>query len=154
MQAARTTLNLRGDKSTGWAMAHRLNAWARVMDGNRAHKLYRTLLSKGTFPNLWDAHPPFQIDGNFGACAGIAEMLVQSRKDGLRILPALPERWRSGSAHGLRAYGGLTIDLEWTNGRLTAIAVSAQTDADARLYLPGEAIDLTLRAGERFARQF
>ena len=165
--ACRKSLEKRTDIGTGWSMGWKICLWARLEDGDHALKLIDRQLTPagmddfethhtggGTYPNLMDAHPPFQIDGNFGACAGIAEMLVQSRRDGIRILPALPKRWGSGAARGLRAYGGLTIDLEWANGRLTAIAVSAQTDASARLYLPGEAIDLTLRAGERFSPQF
>ena len=133
MQAARTTLNLRGDKSTGWAMAHRLNAWARVMDGNRAHKLYRTLLSKGTFPNLWDAHPPFQIDGNLGGVSGVCEMLLQSQAGFIDVLPALPDEWASGCFEGLVARGNVVVDARWTNGRVEEIALTARHGGAVRL---------------------
>ena len=133
MQAARTTLNLRGDKSTGWAMAHRLNAWARVMDGNRAHKLYRTLLSKGTFPNLWDAHPPFQIDGNLGGVSGVCEMLLQSQAGFIDVLPALPDEWASGRFEGLVARGNVVIDARWTDGRVEEIALTARHGGLVRL---------------------
>ncbi len=126
MDAARVTLNLRGDLSTGWAMAHRLNAWARAMDGNRAHKLYRTLLSNGTYPNLWDSHPPFQIDGNFGGTSGVSEMLLQSQAGYIDVLPSLPDDWQTGSYRGLVARGNIVVDAAWQQGRATEIALTAR----------------------------
>lgn len=133
MEAARVTLDLRGDKSTGWAMAHRLNAWARVLDGDRAYKLYRTLLSKGTFPNLWDSHPPFQIDGNFGGTSGVSEMLLQSHAGFVDILPAVPESWRDGEYKGLVARGNFLVDAKWTGGALTRAVITSRSGGVLRV---------------------
>ncbi len=133
MEAARTTLNLRGDRSTGWAMAHRLNAWARALDGNRAYTLYRTLLSKGTFPNLWDAHPPFQIDGNFGGTSGVSEMLLQSQAGFIDVLPALPDAWQDGSYTGLVARGNFVVDAKWNKGQVEEVCVTARAGGEMRI---------------------
>ena len=125
MDAARYTLNERGDNSTGWALAHRMCAWSRVGDGNRVHKLFKTLLNEKTNYNLWDMHPPFQIDGNFGASAAIAEMLVQSHEEYIRLLPALPDCWQKGKCTGFAARGGFDVDISWEDGSATEIVVTS-----------------------------
>ena len=112
-EAARKTLDARGDASTGWSRAWKINFWARLLDGNRAHKLLAGLLRDSTLPNLWDTHPPFQIDGNFGASAGIVEMLLQSQHEILQILPARPDAWVTGSVSGIRARGDVTVSIDW-----------------------------------------
>jgi alpha-L-fucosidase 2 len=123
--AARKTLDARGDASTGWSRAWKINFWARLHDGDRAHKLLAGLLSDSTLPNLWDTHPPFQIDGNFGATAGMIEMLVQSQNGEINILPALPKAWPKGRVSGVRARGDVTLSIEWDECGASQIDVSA-----------------------------
>jgi alpha-L-fucosidase 2 len=135
-EACRTTLEARGDASTGWSTAWKMNFWARLRDGARAHRLFQMLLQRCTLPNLFDSHPPFQIDGNFGAVAGVCEMLMQSHAGEIHLLPALPPAWPRGRISGVRARGGFELDFAWEQGRLTQASLLSLHGGPVKLRLP------------------
>jgi alpha-L-fucosidase 2 len=154
LAAARKSLDVRGDGATGWSLAWKINFWARLRDGDRAHKLFSNLLRDKTLPNLFDTHPPFQIDGNFGATAAIAEMLVQSHvPDGngghfIDLLPALPSAWPEGTAKGLRARGAVTVDLHWKDGKLATARITAKQRGQHTIRLGEKSATHDLKPGE------
>jgi alpha-L-fucosidase 2 len=158
--AAKVSLTARGDQSTGWAMAWRINFWARLLDGDHAHRLLRNLLhitgkgnnidygkGGGVYSNLFDTHPPFQIDGNFGATAGIAEMLLQSQAGEIHLLPALPQAWGQGSVTGLKARGNVSVDIAWKDGKVTSATLQSPVASKATVRFNGRTQTVTLPAG-------
>ena len=167
-EGAKRSLARRGDTSTGWSMAWKMNFWARLGDGDRANRLLGVLLRPvsdagfnysdggGSYTNLFCAHPPFQIDGNFGGCAAIAEMLIQSHEvtsDGrpiIRLLPALPSTWPTGSARGLRARGNFTVDMTWKDGTLLDGLIRSAKPRRAQVIANGRVVDVKAsKAGAR-----
>nr|WP_319999752.1 glycoside hydrolase family 95 protein [uncultured Draconibacterium sp.] len=161
-EACKTSLEIKGDETTGWSKGWRINLWARLLDGNRAYKMYRELLSYvdpsgndtlysqggGTYPNLFDAHPPFQIDGNFGGSAGVIEMLMQSHKKRIDLLPALPDAWETGSVRGICTRGGYEIAMDWSDGKLNSVTVLAKAGGSTKLVCQGKEKEIDLAKGE------
>ena len=160
-RAARRSLELRGDESTGWSMAWKVNFWARFGDGDRAVALLARTLTLveqdnvvmeggGVYPNLFGAHPPFQIDGNFGVTAGIAEMLLQSHAGEVHLLPALPSSWRTGAVRGLCARGGFEVDITWKEGRLAHATIKSRLGRTCRVRTASRVIDLPTEVGRTY----
>lgn len=161
--ACRRTLEIKGDESTGWSKGWRINLWARLQDGNRAYKMYRELLKYvepdgvktanarggGTYPNLFDAHPPFQIDGNFGGTAAVVEMLIQSTPDEINLLPALPDAWPEGKIAGVKARGGYELSFDWKDSTLRSITISAVNAGKTTLINGGKRKEISLKKGEK-----
>ncbi len=160
--AATKTLEIKGDNSTGWSTGWRINLWARLHRADKAYQIYRKLLtyvspevykdskhrSGGTYPNLFDAHPPFQIDGNFGGTAGVCEMLMQCDGETMDLLPALPQEWKAGEMKGLKARGNYGVSLAWNNGKLTCATITSKNEGNLSVNYNGKQKVLSFKAGE------
>ena len=162
-KACARTLDIKGDKTTGWSTGWRVNLYARLLNAEKAYRTYRTLLryvspdeykgkdarrGGGTYPNLLDAHSPFQIDGNFGGCAGVIEMLMQSTPESVTLLPALPEEWNTGSVEGICARGGFVISMSWKKGQVTSLNITSRKGGKTTVYYNGTKKRVSMKAGE------
>ena len=162
-KACARTLEIKGDNTTGWSTGWRVNLYARLKDGEGAYHIYRRLLryvtpdgykgkdarrGGGTYPNLLDAHSPFQIDGNFGGCAGVIEMLMQSSATSITLLPALPAQWKDGSVQGICARGGFVVDMDWKDGRVTRLHITSRKGGKTRIFFNGQSKKISLKANE------
>jgi len=165
-KAAARSLEIKGDYTTGWSTGWRINLWARLHNAQQAYHIYQKLLtyvspdnykgadrrrSGGTYPNLFDAHPPFQIDGNFGGTAGVCEMLIQSDMftNTIELLPALPDAWPSGSISGVKARGGYTLDFTWKNKQITKVSIFGVANGNVNLICNGKTKQVKLKAGKK-----
>ena len=163
-KACEQTLIDRGDETTGWSKGWRINLWAKLYNGEKAYKMYRELLryvdpsgletnysdGGGTYPNLFDAHPPFQIDGNFGGAAAVLEMIAQSNEDEILLLPALPSAWNEGKLQGVCARNGFELDVEWSQGKLDKVTVRSKAGKPCMLVYGDKRVDLETVKGEEY----
>jgi alpha-L-fucosidase 2 len=149
--AAQKTIERRlssGGGHTGWSRAWIINFYARLLNGDEAYKHIQLLFAKSTLDNLWDNHPPFQIDGNFGATAGIGEMLLQSHGGQIVVLPALPSAWKDGHINGLKAIGNFEVSISWQDGRMVSLKVKSVNGGKCRLYYAGQTAEFSTKPGE------
>lgn len=149
-QASRVVLEHRGDGATGWSMGWKLNQWARLHDGNHSYVLYGNLLKNGTADNLWDVHPPFQIDGNFGGTAGVTEMLLQSHAGCIDLLPSLPDAWADGNICGLRARGNFGVDIDWKNGKLRQATITSGSGEQCTVRYGQQSMQFLTKRGKTY----
>jgi alpha-L-fucosidase 2 len=160
--AAKKSMIARGNISTGWSSAWKMNIWARLFEGDRAHGFVRELLKpvtpntpagqrSGVYPNLFGAHPPFQMDANFGFTAGVAEMLLQSHNDIIHLLPALPTAWNEGEVSGLKARGNLLVDMKWAGGKLTQVKLRSKYNGNFNIFYNGKQLMLKMVVGKTYA---
>lgn len=149
-EASKVVLVHRGDGATGWSMGWKLNQWARLHDGNHAYTLFGNLLKNGTLDNLWDTHAPFQIDGNFGGTAGIAEMLMQSHMGFIHLLPALPDAWEEGTVYGLCAKGGYEVDITWKDGKMAETVVTSKKGGVCDVRYGNNVVSIKTKKGKSY----